>query len=428
MLIVFILLSVACGACSIFLLLLKTKAEAKVTSLSEYVSKLEQEAKEQQAIHGQAVDDLYKVKTELELKKLEREEFAKRVDDWEKSRGDAVMQAKAAIFETASKLSEQLITQHKTETKETEDRLATTTSELQKQFETIVNNIAVLNNEVKSSSAAVENVKNALLSPISAGNLAEITLENILKSSGLDPTRDFIMQYSFEVGEKRLRPDAVVFLPAGNIMIIDSKASKLFLELIEQPEETFDRLKATMRTHLKSLTDKDYKAALKESLGHKEVQHVSSVMFLPSDSAIEKLCSIDKSFMAAAWEKDIFPVGPSGLIHMLAYSKFQVSVNRQAENQLEIINEVKKLLHSVSILYTHAKRVGESLCNASSSFDKFAGAFNAGFLTRTRKLEKLGVHSQKSELSTINRFTIIKSDQTGLIEVEQESVTEDSKS
>ena len=64
-----------------------------------------------------------------------------------------------------------------------------------------------------------------------AGKLAEITLENILKASGLKNGLDFSMQYNLS-GEhnNKLRPDAVIFLPSNNIMIIDAKASKFLID------------------------------------------------------------------------------------------------------------------------------------------------------------------------------------------------------
>ena len=41
------------------------------------------------------------------------------------------------------------------------------------------------------------------------------------------------MQYSFPNElQQQLRPDAVIFLPAGDLMVIDSKASSFFLQFI----------------------------------------------------------------------------------------------------------------------------------------------------------------------------------------------------
>jgi DNA recombination protein RmuC len=402
--------------------------ESKISSLTEYINKADKELSTHKSSYKETQEELYQVKKELELKIQEMCEFEKRVKDWESSRQEAITQAKAAIFETASKLSEDLIAKHKNETKESEEKLSGTTKKLQEQFEKIVDNVAILNNDVKASKDTVDHVKKALLSPAGAGSLAEITLENILKSSGLEHNRDFIMQYSFDIKSesKRLRPDAVLFLPANNLMIIDSKASKYFTEITqaetkESEKEINNKLKLTMRNHLRILCAKDYQDSLREFLREKQINHISSIMFLPSETAIEKLSQIDKNFMHDAWEKDIFPVGPSGLINILAYTKFQIAVTKQTENQILITEEIRKLLSSLASLYDHAKKLGNSLYNASNHFDKFAGSFNANLLPKARNLERLGIHLQKNKSlpSSIDRFTVLTSNKVELIEVDQ---------
>jgi len=165
---------------------------------------------------------------------LKLEEANGKISEWEKTKDEAMRYAKAAVFEVGNQLSSKLIEEHKRESqeakKESQEKVAETTAKLHAQFEKVTNIIAALDGQVKESKDTVDLVKNALLSPVGAGALAEITLENILKSSGLLPGRDFIMQYSVTdfIDSTRLRPDAIIFLPSGNVMIIDSKASKFF--------------------------------------------------------------------------------------------------------------------------------------------------------------------------------------------------------
>jgi DNA recombination protein RmuC len=146
-------------------------------------------------------------------------------------------------------------------------------------------------------------------------------------------------------------------------------------------------------------------------------------MFLPTDSAIEKLSSIDKDFMSTAWSKDIMPVGPSGLISILNYAKFQIAITKQTENQKLIIDEVGKLISSFKVIYEHAQKVGSNLYTASNSFDKFARSFNASIIPKAKHLEKLGVHVQKSKTlpKNLDRFTLISSSENDLIEIDTES-------
>lgn len=413
-----------------FLLIDNARQDSSLEALKSSIERLEKELEEYKNLYSKTRESLYEERQNLELKKQEMKEFEIRASDWEKSRHEAITQAKAAIFETASSLSKELIENHKKETKESELALSANTVKLQEQFEKIVNNVSILNNEITSSKNSVDTIRNALLSPAGAGNLAEITLENILKSSGLQPNRDFIMQYSFTtraVDKAMLRPDSVVFLPGDNLMIIDSKSSKYFSELTESQDEESskklnEKLKATMRQHLKGLKDKNYNDFLKEHLTDRKVNHISSVMFLPTETSLEKISKIDKDFISLAWEQNIFPVGPSGLINLLIYAKFQISAQTQSENQQLIVEEVRKLLNSVTQLYEHTRKVGNSLHATTNHFDKLAGSFNANFLPKAKNLEKLGIHMQKNKSlpQGLDRLTVVSSNKMELIDVDQE--------
>jgi DNA recombination protein RmuC len=413
------------------LMLEQGKNESTLLVLREALEKLEREYLELKLEHGRTEKLFYDAQKHLELKTQSMQEFEKRVSDWESSKQEALTQTKAAIFETAYKLSDQLLERHKAETKEAEEKISETTKNLQNQFQSILQQVAVLNSEIKSSKDTIDCVKSALLSPAGAGNLAEITLENILKASGLEPERDFFMQYSFNVkgsvDVERLRPDAIVFLPHNNLLIIDSKASKYFMELLSIEQSDSQRkaleaqLKNTMNSHLKNFHSKDYKEFLLQHFKDRELNHVSSVMFLPTESSIEKLSIICKDFMQRAWEKDIFPMGPTGLINALGYAKFQIAAVRQSENQKIIMEEVRKLLLSLMTLYEHAKKVGQNIYAACGNFDKLAASFNSNLLPKARNLEKLGVAPKsKSVPGALDRLTVISTAKAELIQAETE--------
>lgn len=402
---------------------------AQVQNSNALIHKLETTLEQTKTLYQNTQEKLHKSTTNLELQQHSNKELEKRFHDWENSRKEALQQAKSAIFDTATKLTNELLEKHKHESKASEERVSQTTTELHKQFETITNTLAILNNDIKNSHSTISQVKKALLSPSGAGTLAEITLENILKSSGLLPHKDFEVQYSFiakELQRTNLRPDAVVFLPNNNLMIVDSKASKYFTEITQENSNDQiinEKLKTTMRNHIKNLVSKDYKDAIKSHLKNRKINHISTIMFLPSDSSIERIAQLDKEFMNKAWSKDIMPVGPSGLISILNYAKFQIAINKQTENQKVIVEEVSKLVSSFKTLYEHAKKVGSNLYTASNSFDKLARSFNANILPKARHLERLGVNIQKSKSlpRNLDRFTVVSSNEIDMIEIDQEN-------
>ena len=334
---------------------------------------------------------------------------------------------KASLFELGNDLSKQLIEIHKKETegsrKVSEENIKATSDKFNQEFERIVNMVGSLKAGIDKSQDTVELIKNSLLSPSGAGKLAEITLENILKASGLKNGLDFSMQYNLNMeNNAKLRPDAVIFLPSDNIMIIDAKASKFLID----ESENIEGLTKTMNFHLKSLASKDYTQSLKLATNLADrvgKANVITLMFLPSEHAIEKIVEADGDFLNKAWNLNIFPVGPAGLMNMLSFAKFQIAENLMLHNNLEIIEEVKKLINSVASLAEHSGRLGSNISSLVSNYDKFAASFNRNFLSKAKNISNLGIKSDldKKQLH-LQRYQLITG-QSQVIEVEEDGET-----
>ncbi len=345
------------------------------------------------------------------------------ISEFNKIKADSNDATKAALFELGNQLSKQLIEIHKKENQETrefsEKSIKETTSRFNAEFERIVGMVGSLSKEVSLSKDTVDIIKNSLLSPSGAGSLAEITLENILRSSGLRVGLDFVMQYSTSDEEHNaFRPDAVIFLPSNKLMVVDAKASKFLVE----DQDDLKNLARTMNTHLKSLSGKSYADIVRKNIENKgySLTNIVTLMFLPSEHAVEKLIEADSEFMNKAWKANIFPVGPAGLMNMLSFAKFQISEQMMMQNHLQIIEEVKKLMSSVGLMAEHSSKLGNSISSAVSHYDKFAASFNRNFLSKARKLDKMGIDGGlKKDQESLQRIQIFVT-KAELIEVEPE--------
>ena len=349
------------------------------------------------------------------------------INDFEKMRKESQESTKAALFSLGNDLSKQLIEIHKKENKEarelSEQNIKTTSEKFNNEFTKIINLVSSLSRDIEQSKDTVDLIKNSLLSPSGAGRLAEITLENILKSSGLRSRMDFLLQHTV-AGETntKLRPDAVIFLPADNIMVVDAKASKF---LVDNEENQGDLLK-TMNLHLKSLASKEYAENIVADVNKKgnNFANIITLMFLPTEHAIEKVMELDPNFIHRAWEVNIFPVGPTGLMNMLSFAKFQISERLMLENHQKIINEVKRLIGSISSLAKHSSKLGKNIENIVANYDKFAASFNHNFLSKVKNVEKLGVGSgEKVKQLPLERYQVVTS-KSELIEVEESEIEE----
>ena len=344
------------------------------------------------------------------------------INDFEKLKEESKESTKAVLFELGSQMSKQLIEIHKKENQESrensEKNIQETTKKFNSEFERIVGMVGSLSKEISQSKDIVDVIKNSLLSPSGAGALAEITLENIMKSSGLRLNTDYRMQYSVhDENQDTLRPDSIVFLPSDRVMIIDAKASKFLVD-----EADPKSLAKTMNSHLRSLSGKSYADAVRKNLTVKgnNISNIVTLMFLPTEHAIEKLLDADNEFMNKAWKYNIFPVGPSGLMNMLSFAKFQISEQMMMHNHQKIIEEVQKLMASIGSMAEHSTRLGSSISSVANHYDKFAASFNRNFLSKARNISKMGIEAGlKKDQASLQRFQVIASN-SELIEVESE--------
>ena len=360
---------------------------------------------------------------EIERNKAELNANKKIIDEFDKIRQESQQLTKAALFDLGNELSKQLIDIHKKENQESreasEKNIKQTTEKFNNEFERIVSMVGSLSKEISQSRDTVELIKGSLLSPSGAGALAEITLENILKNSGLRKGLDFSLQHqTISSDSNKLRPDAVIFLPGNNLMVVDAKASKHLLNEANNDITTDALLARSMNLHLKSLAGKDYGEAVLNSVDRKKISMVITLMFLPSEHAIEKLVAADKDFLHKAWSNNIFPVGPAGLMNMLSFAKFQITEQLMFENHKMIIEEVKKLIASVATLTEHSSRLGSNIQSVVNNYDKFAASFNRNFLSRAKAVARLGIDSGVKKISEpLVRYQIVSS-KTEMLDIE----------
>lgn len=371
---------------------------------------------------------------EAEILKKELELTKNQIKAYEEMKGQMVEAAKAGVLESASKVSSKLLEDHKREIehakKQSEGIAKQTTDRLFKEFDAITKSVASLKSEVKNTSHKSELVWRTLSNPTGAGYFAEIGLENTLKNFGLIQGVDFIMQYSVtDVDGARLRPDAVMFLPCDTVVVIDSKASKAMLEIAEaegdaQEQKALERLSKRMNYHLKELSSKKYHKAILDSYkdaGHENsIKRIFNVMYLPSDTALEKITKADKDFARKACSADIIVTGSTGLASIINLAKMEIGIARQEESQKQIIEGVEKLLESVTVSLSYISDVGKGIKNASDKFRKFSTSINTRLIPRAKKLEHFGIRTPKSMPNKIDSYTLEKD--TKFIEIEPEEL------
>ncbi len=345
--------------------------------------------------------------------------------------------AKAATLESGKHLVGQLLESHKREAeaakKQSDEAVKQTTEALYQRFEQVTGSVAALGAQVAQTQAAAQTIYRAISHPGGAGRMAEIGLENLLKSFGLEPGRDFIVQYHAEATSERgaLRPDAVVFLPGDAALVIDSKASKALLDLAEAEDAegadaALAKLGQRMALHLKSLVSKEYSQAVLQSYRTLkrggDVKRTLIAMALPNEGAVEKLRQADPGLERRAAELDIVIAGPSALAAIVAVARMEIDASRQVEDHEKIVEAVRRLMESLGVALVAAEKAAKGLQGVASSFEDFTRSVNARLLPRARALGKWGIRPAKALPMGLPSFVVDKRE-ADLIEGEAEDVS-----
>ena len=407
--------------------------ETQIRHLSEQVHLLQTEKSalqlQTQTLNQQKTDAEQQTAVLNTTLSKDREAHTERMLIVETLKDEAIKAAKAATLESATHLSSKLIDDHKRQSdeakKETEERVKKTTDALVNQITEVSKTIHALNSDVSSNRDTMITVMRALSSPGGAGQYSELGLEKALSDLGLKKGRDFFMQP--QIDDSKLRPDALVYLPGDTVLVIDSKSSKFLLGIEEaksdeEESKAFASLANTMNKHLTSLSSKNYKAEVYAS--YKKSTHIAgtpqimSVMFVPSEGAIEKITIADPKFPINAAKLNIVVAGPSGLNGIIGMSKLQLDMQRQTENQEHIIAGLQRFIESVGMIVQHTENVGKGLKSASSHYSKLSKSMNSGLLKRVQELESFGVTSNKNKPipKSIPTFTLLDHKDDNLIE------------
>ena len=367
-----------------------------------------------------------------------RQEMAglqKRMDDWEETKRESLQATKAAVLATANEVSSKLLEDHKREAeaakKDSREQVEKTTAGLLKQVDELGKSIVRLNDQTERNEETVDTVLKALSSPATVGQFAEIGLENTLKRFGLEKNRDFFIQPPIE--GKRLRPDAIVLLPGERVLVIDSKASSFIVDIaaaetVEAEKEAYANLARTMNRHVKGLADRHYRTAIRDVYSDAgrsgEIRAVVSLMFVPTDSAIEKVVQADPDFIEKAAKHGITVAGPAVLASLLGFARVELDLVKQRENQEKIIDGTQGLLDRVATVLEHTEKVGRGLRSAATGYVDLTRSVNGRLLPKVRELMNLGVRPSRNKPlpKAVPAYEVIELESGALIEGEAEMV------
>ena len=236
--------------------------------------------------------------------------------------------------------------------------------------------------------------------PKARGRWGERALQNLLEQCGLAQHTDFVMEHSIDTEDGRLRPDAIVRIPGGKMLVIDSKVSlNAYQEAFEATDDEA-RAKAlaehvrSMRNHVQTLGAKSYQSQFEDAPDY-------MVMFVPGEHFVAAALEADPDLWNFAFDKRVLLATPTNLV---AIARTVAQVWRQdglAKEAQEIGRMGAELYDRLATAAEHLKRVGGGLESAVNNYNKFVGSFERNVLSSGRRLAEKGVEIGKREIDEV---------------------------
>jgi DNA recombination protein RmuC len=238
------------------------------------------------------------------------------------------------------------------------------------------------------------NLVSALRRPATRGSWGEIQLRNAVEMAGMVSHCDFLEQSTIRTDAGALRPDMLVRLPGGKLIVVDAKVPlDAYLSALEADEEDARELHIARhakqtREHITKLATKGYHAQLD---GTPEFV----VMFVPSDGIYQAALSADPALIEYGVQQQILIATPTTLIGLLWAAHHGWREERIAESARDIAESARELHRRLGRFVEPLAKAGRQLDSAVAAYNEAVGSFDARVVPQVRKIEEAGAASDR---------------------------------
>ncbi len=238
------------------------------------------------------------------------------------------------------------------------------------------------------------NLVSALKRPSTRGAWGEIQLRNVVEMAGMVAHCDFVEQSTIHTGEGTLRPDMLVRLPGGKVVVVDSKVPlDAYLSALEASAEDERELHngrhaRQTREHIAKLASKGYQRQF-------DATPEFVVMFVPSDGIYQAALAQDPALIEYGVQQQVLLATPTTLIGLLWAVHYGWRQELIAESAREIAESARELHSRLGRFVQPLSKLGRQLDSAIGAYNEAVGSFDNRVMPQVRRIEQAGASSER---------------------------------
>ncbi len=238
------------------------------------------------------------------------------------------------------------------------------------------------------------NLVTALKRPATRGSWGEIQLRNVVEMAGMVSHCDFVEQSTIHTDEGLLRPDMLVRLPGGKLIVVNSKVPlDAYLSALEASDDEQRELHGMRhakqtREHITKLASKGYQRQFDST-----PEFV--VMFVPSDGIYQAALAQDPALIEYGVQQQVLMATPTTLIGLLWAIHYGWRQEQIAESARDIAESARELHRRLGRFAGSLAKVGRQLNSAVGSYNEAVASFDTRVVPQLRRIEQAGVASER---------------------------------
>ncbi len=250
--------------------------------------------------------------------------------------------------------------------------------------------VKAIGESLHRNTAETGKLVNALTAPKGGGRWGEMTLRNVMEQAGLSGHCDFNEQVNDQTEEGRQRPDAVIHLPGGRQIVVDSKVSLeayMAASSAEDPTQRNVHLKShatNVQRHVDTLASKRYQANLDE-----RVDFVA--MFIPGENFFAAALEFAPDLLERAYSRNVIVTTPSTLIGLAKTVAYVWRQEKMTENAREAAQLGQQLYERIAKMAEHIEKLGKSLNSSVGHFNAMNSSLDKRVMPTMRKFQDLSI-------------------------------------